>query len=105
MEGRPMRPMTQPALAANLPIKSDRARGVITKTRGWPSGAITRLMSPSDLGELLKPFVFLDFFEADRSVIDKATLHPHSGIGTVTVVTRGEMLCNDPNAGSGAIRY
>jgi hypothetical protein len=41
-------------------------RAIVTKTRGRPSGPVTRLMSPSDLGELLKPFVFLDFVEADR---------------------------------------
>jgi len=28
-------------------------------------GPVVRLMSPSDLGERLKPFVFLDRFEAD----------------------------------------
>ena len=49
--------------------------------------------------------MFLDFVEADSSVLDKATVHPHSGIGTVTVVTKGEMLFNDPKDGSGAIRY
>jgi hypothetical protein len=40
-----------------------------------------RLMRPSDLGELLRPFAFLDVFEADLSVLNTAPLHPHSGIG------------------------
>lgn len=81
---------------------SGKARAIVHKTHGRPSGPATRLMSPSDLGELLKPFVFLDYFEANVSVLDKAPVHPHSGIGTVTVVTSGEMLLKD---GQGAIRY
>lgn len=31
---------------------------------GHNHGPITRLVSPSDLGELLKPFIFLDYFNA-----------------------------------------
>jgi redox-sensitive bicupin YhaK (pirin superfamily) len=39
------------------------------------------LMSPSDLGEQLKPFVFLDLFEADmRALAGSMPVHPHSGI-------------------------
>jgi redox-sensitive bicupin YhaK (pirin superfamily) len=100
-----MSTMTHPSVASVLPIKPGRARAIVTKTRGRPSGPVIRLMSPSDLGELLKPFVFLDFVEADLSVLDKFPVHPHSGIGTVTVVTKGEMLFNDPKGGVGAIRY
>jgi hypothetical protein len=36
------------------------ARAIMHRTRGRTNGSITRLMSPSDLGEILKPFVFLD---------------------------------------------
>jgi hypothetical protein len=35
-------------------------RRIVRRTRGQTRGPITRLMSPSDLGELIKPFVFLD---------------------------------------------
>ena len=35
-------------------------RKVFSQTRGSGQGGITRLMSPSDLGRYLKPFVFLD---------------------------------------------
>jgi hypothetical protein len=28
-------------------------------------GPFTRLVSPGDIGELIKPFVFLDYFDAD----------------------------------------
>ena len=38
-------------------------RAIARRTRGRTHGSITRLMSPSDFGELLKPFVFLDLFD------------------------------------------
>ncbi len=43
---------------------STRPPRIIGRTRGRRHGPITRLMSPGDLGELLKPFVFLDLFDA-----------------------------------------
>jgi hypothetical protein len=42
-------------------------RRIVRRTRGQGHGPITRLMSPSDLGETLKPFVFLDLVDADKS--------------------------------------
>jgi len=63
-------------------------------------------MSPSDLGERLKPFVFLDLFEADmRALAGSMPVHPHSGIATVTVFTRGDVTFDDPIAGHGTIGY
>ncbi len=35
------------------------------RTRGPSHGSITRLMSPGDLGQRLKPFVFLDAVRID----------------------------------------
>ena len=43
-----------------------RLRQIVHRTRGQRHGPITRLMSPSDLGESLKPFVFLDLFDAEN---------------------------------------
>jgi hypothetical protein len=40
-------------------------RKVVHRTRRYRHGPLTRLMSPFDLGEPLKPFVSLDLFEAD----------------------------------------
>jgi len=63
-------------------------------------------MSPSDLGEQLKPFVFLDLFEADmRGLAGGMPVHPHSGIATVTVFTDGDVTFDDPQAGHGTIGY
>jgi redox-sensitive bicupin YhaK (pirin superfamily) len=63
-------------------------------------------MSPSDLGEHLKPFVFLDLFEADmRGLAGSMPVHPHSGIATVTVIIDGDVTFDDPQAGHGTIGY
>jgi hypothetical protein len=46
------------------PAKSpppSKAWAIVQRSRGRTHGPATRLMSPSDLGEILKPFVFLDF--------------------------------------------
>lgn len=78
------------------------------RTRGQGHGPITRLMSPSDLGQVVKPFVFLDFFEVDRATgqaLAEMPLHPHSGIATVTVVTQGRFRYDDPAIGAGALGY
>jgi redox-sensitive bicupin YhaK (pirin superfamily) len=75
------------------------------RSRGSGHGPIVRLMSPSDLGRVIKPFVFLDLFEGERSFLGQMPLHPHSGIATVTVVTEGDMHFDDPNAGTGTIDY
>jgi redox-sensitive bicupin YhaK (pirin superfamily) len=81
-------------------------RKVVHRTRGSRHGPITRLMSPSDLGKQLKPFVFLDLFEADmRALAGSMPVHPHSGIATVTVFTQGDVTFDDPIAGHGTIGY
>ncbi len=68
-------------------------REIVHRTRGHTRGPITRLMSPSDLGELVKPFVFLDLaaFEGDERVPMELLWHPHSGIATVTVMLEGSV--------------
>lgn len=82
-------------------------RRIVHRTRGHGHGPITRLMSPSDLGEYLKPFVFLDIFDMDLRgpAGPRMPIHPHSGIATVTVLTQGQMHFEDPDAGSGTLGY
>lgn len=81
-------------------------RTIVHKTRGYGDGPIVRLMSPTDVGEQLKPFVFLDLFEADmRALTGSMPVHPHSGIATVTVFTDGDVTFDDPLAGHGTIGY
>jgi redox-sensitive bicupin YhaK (pirin superfamily) len=53
-------------------------------------------MSPSGLGEILKPFVFLDLFDHE-GVPFELGLHPHSGIATLTWVAEGTISYVDPD--------
>ena len=39
-------------------------RQIAVRSAGQRHGPITRLMSPGDIGELVKPFVFLDYVDA-----------------------------------------
>jgi redox-sensitive bicupin YhaK (pirin superfamily) len=48
-----------------------------------------RLVSPSALGELIKPFVFLDSFDCDPAQTPRLGWQPHSGTAAVTVVFEG----------------
>ncbi len=67
-------------------------REIVHRTRGHSRGPITRLVSPSDLGHLIKPFVFLDHatFDGRYSPVPMGFgWHPHSGIATVTVMVEG----------------
>jgi redox-sensitive bicupin YhaK (pirin superfamily) len=100
--------MTDPKTLAPVaqPTAAHTQRRVAHRTGGRRHGPIVRLMSPSDLGEVVKPFVFLDFFEADMREMGRSMpLHPHSGIATVTVFTRGDVRFDDPGAGKGTIAY
>ncbi len=64
-------------------------RGIALRTRGQRHGPITRLVSPSDIGEIIKPFVFLDLFDISASRAPNFGWHPHSGIATLTVLHEG----------------
>jgi redox-sensitive bicupin YhaK (pirin superfamily) len=72
------------------------ARAIVRRTRGRTHGPITRLMSPSDFGEILKPFVFLDLFDHEGPPFN-GPLHPHSGIATLTYVAEGSVSYIDPD--------
>ncbi len=85
------------------PITTARPRGIEIRTRGHTSGPITRLMSPGDLGALVKPFVFLDRFEF-IGPSDGGVVHPHSGIATHTTLLEGELIYGDSTGKSGRLR-
>ncbi|CAI1036030.1 MULTISPECIES: pirin family protein [Serratia] len=80
-------------------------RQIIYRTTGQRHGPIIRLMSPSDLGQIIKPFVFLDLFEGDSSLPGSMPMHPHSGIATVTVITEGNLHFDDLESDEGTIDY
>ena len=78
-------------------------RAIAQRTRGTRHGPITRLMSPDDWGELVKPFVFLDLFEADVFQGKGFAPHPHSGIATLTTFLEGSMSYSDSTGKSGSL--
>jgi len=59
-------------------------------------------MSPSDFGEILKPFVFLDLFDHEGAPFT-AGLHPHSGIATLSYVAEGAVSYIDPDNVKGTL--
>src|SRR3977135_207569 len=71
-------------------------RAIMHRTRGRTNGPVTRLMSPSDFGEILKPFVFLDLFDHKGAPFN-GPLHPHSGIATLTYIAEGAVSYIDPD--------
>jgi redox-sensitive bicupin YhaK (pirin superfamily) len=93
------------AVAASEPRfdSSLGARRIVFRTRGSTHGAITRLVSPSDVGEMIKPFVFLDFFEVDPAKAPTFGWHPHSGIATVTVLLEGQSRYEETTGVNGVL--
>jgi redox-sensitive bicupin YhaK (pirin superfamily) len=78
-------------------------RQIAKRTRGHSDGPITRLMSPSDFGQLLKPFVFLDLFDNEGIPSRGFGLHPHSGIATLTYLAEGSVRYEDTNGATGLL--
>jgi len=79
-------------------------RRMVFRSRGRSHGAITRLMSPADLGEVLKPFVFLDLFDNHADRFPSFGFHPHSGLATLTYVAEGSVSYEDTNGAAGLLR-
>jgi redox-sensitive bicupin YhaK (pirin superfamily) len=87
---------------ANLKATVTR-REIVLRTRGRRHGAITRLVSPSDIGELIKPFVFLDLFETSGAQAPGFGWHPHSGIATLTVLHEGSLTYQETTGVAGTL--
>jgi redox-sensitive bicupin YhaK (pirin superfamily) len=85
------------------PAISAPAREVVLRTSGRRHGSIARLASPSDVGELIKPFVFLDHAEAKYTGRPLFGIHPHSGIATLTVILQGGLAYEDTTGKSGQV--
>jgi redox-sensitive bicupin YhaK (pirin superfamily) len=60
-------------------------------------------MSPGDLGQLVKPFVFLDHFDMEHASFPGVGLHPHSGIATVTYLFEGSVRYEDSTGATGLL--
>jgi redox-sensitive bicupin YhaK (pirin superfamily) len=88
-------------MAGSNAATQERTRRIVHRTFGDGHGAITRLMSPSDLGRKLKPFVFLDLFDIEESSFPGVGWHPHSGIATVTYLWEGSVRYEDTTGAAG----
>jgi redox-sensitive bicupin YhaK (pirin superfamily) len=102
------RPMNRPLSLAELgssvlDLPNRRPRAVVLRTSGIEHGPINRLVSPSDIGGLIKPFVFLDHAEIAPAPKPLFGIHPHSGIVTVTVVLGGGLEYEDTTGKSGSV--
>src|ERR1700730_3783679 len=84
-------------------ITRNPVRQIMRRTRGSSHGHIIRLMSPSDFGELLKPFVFLDLFDNNGIASKGFALHPHSGIATLTYLAEGRVHYEDAKGATGLL--
>jgi redox-sensitive bicupin YhaK (pirin superfamily) len=79
-------------------------RRIAYRTKGHSQGPITRLMSPGDVGQLVKPFVFLDYFDFAGVQEFGGPVHPHSGIATHTTLLSGSVAYADSTGKSGLLR-
>ena len=84
-------------------VVRERPREIVHRTHGRRQGPITRLMSPSDLGQTLKPFVFLDLFDTERGSFSGVGWHPHSGIATLTYLWEGSVRYEDTTGAAGLL--
>jgi redox-sensitive bicupin YhaK (pirin superfamily) len=66
-------------------------RNVIFRTRGYAHGPVVRMVSASDVGKMIKPFVFLDLVDTQEPIGQQGFgWHPHSGIATLTLAMEGQ---------------
>src|SRR5258706_10958382 len=75
---------TPPTAAAGV------GRKVVFRKRGQTHGPFSRMVSPGDLGQTIKPFVALDLVDTQEAIGQEGYgWHPHSGIATLTLAIEG----------------
>lgn len=79
-------------------------RPIIARTRGHCHGPINRLISPDDLGDRLKPFIFLDFFDAAIEPDFGSGMHPPSGIAALTWQPGFDVRYSDTTGQNGVLK-
>lgn len=79
-------------------------RQVSHRERGLLHGPITRLIDPAKQGDRLKPFIFLDFFDAEVKPGFGFGMHPHSGIATLTWQPGCDVRYEDTTGQNGVLR-
>ena len=78
-------------------------REIAFRTRGTVMGPITRLVTPSDVGKMIKPFVFLDVFDTNPNPPREIGFHPHSGIATVSLLFQGKFRYMETSGTEGVL--
>lgn len=79
-------------------------RNVTTIHHGHRHGPITRVFSPSDLGQQLKPFIFLDYLDTPLHDNFGFGFHPHSGIATLTHQLDADVDYEDTSGQKGIVK-
>jgi len=95
--------MSTHAVSARKLHPEASSRSIVLRTRGHAHGAVTRLVSPGDIGQAIKPFVFLDYFEADPANGPAFGFHPHSGIATLSLILSGQAFYKETTGREGVI--
>lgn len=65
------------------------------RTRGTQRGFLRRMVSPGDLGEVMKPFIFLDHIHGPIAPGTGFGWHPHSGLATLTYSLNSDAAYED----------
>lgn len=78
-------------------------RAIVARTRGAQHGFIRRMVSPGDLGERMKPFIFLDFIHGAVQPGAGFGWHPHSGICTLTYALNADVAYEDTTGQLGMV--
>src|SRR5450432_4089233 len=95
--------MTTDAVFMRPTDAKSTSRQIALRSRGHSHGGLTRLVSPGDIGERIKPFVFLDYFDADPAAAPEFGFHPHSGIATLTLIPSGQAFYKETTGREGVI--
>jgi redox-sensitive bicupin YhaK (pirin superfamily) len=74
---------------------TDEPRRIAHRTHGETKGPMTRLVGPSDLGRLTKPFVLLYYISLPPGKHLPSDLHAHSGIASVSMLIDGSLHLRD----------
>ncbi|MDP2315180.1 MAG: pirin family protein [Pseudomonadota bacterium] len=78
-------------------------RTIELREAGSLHGFIRRMVSPGDLGERIKPFVFLDFIHGTIPPGAGFGFHPHSGIATLTYQLDADVSYEDTTGQKGLV--
>jgi redox-sensitive bicupin YhaK (pirin superfamily) len=83
------------AMASLLTSTHLHARPVVARTRGCARPGGVRLVSPAELGDLVKPFVLVDVFDVEPAAAGKTVWQAYSGIAAVTILCKGKLVIEE----------